>query len=96
MCVQEMNVPRNVPQCSVLDPTLWNIVYKNLLCTYFSPRFELIGFTVNLATVFLTKDHYILEYLLNSVLNNIHVWITSEGLAIASHKLGSMLQLTKN
>lgn len=64
-------------------------IRQHLLCTYFSPGFSpsLYGQPGD----WLTKDHYILEYLLNPVLDNVHVWITFGGVTIASHKFEFML-----
>ncbi|KAF0711018.1 Uncharacterized protein FWK35_00035282, partial [Aphis craccivora] len=75
-----------VPQGSVLGPTLWNIVYDDLLTMDVPPGIQMIGFADDLAVVGLARTGEQLEDLVNPVLDRIDGWMVGHGLQLAHQK----------
>lgn len=71
-----------VPQGSVLGPTLWNVVYDELLEMPTTPGTQLIGFADDLALVATARDPVTLETIVNRTLGDIDGWMTGKGLQI--------------
>jgi len=83
-----------VPQGSVLGPTLWNIVYDDLLTMEVPPGIQMIGFADDLAVVGLARTGEQLEDLVNPVLDCIDGWMGRHGLQLAHQKTEAVM-LTK-
>ena len=90
-----IQLTRGVPQGSVLGPTLWNVMYDQILRINTHPCASLIGFADDLA---LTVTHKNMESILevaNNTIADITAWVGSRDLALAPHKTEAVLLTTK-
>lgn len=81
-----VELSRGVPQRSVLGPTLWNVVYDQLLETPTGEGSQLLGFADDLTLIVTAKDLVTLENRTNTTLRTINEWMTRKGLEIAPQK----------
>lgn len=84
-----------VPQGSVLGPTLWNIVYDELLDMPTEPGTRLIGFADDLALVTTARDPENLENIMNRTIRDIDRWMTDKGLQIVPSKTKAIILTRK-
>lgn len=69
-----------VLQGSVISPTLWNVMYDELLKLPMPQGVEIIGFADNITITVIGHNKEIVEMLANSVLDRINTWMQSHGL----------------
>lgn len=84
-----------IPQGSILGPTLWNILYNDLLETEFTQGTKLIGFADDIAMVVVAKTEQELMNKANSSLIRVGKWLTAKGLQLAPQKTEAVLLTTK-
>lgn len=76
-----------VPQGSILGPTLWNIMYDDVLNTEFmDDGVELIAYADDLAILVTAKDQKSLEAKTNNSLEMINEWMIENHLELAPQK----------
>lgn len=91
----EVPVSSGVPQGSVLGPTLWNILYDDLLETEQSDDILLIGFADDVALLAIAKTEDTLMTKTNAALARIARWILRRQLQLAPEKTEAVLLTTK-
>lgn len=82
----EYTVSSGVPQGSVLGPTLWNIMYNEVLKLELPKGSELIGFADDVAVVVTAKFKDEVEFIATEAVSIIQRWMDSMGLELAAHK----------
>lgn len=92
--VREFEVNSGVPQGSVLGPTLWNVLYNDLLQQEYPEGVTLIGFADDIALVATDKNERILMNKINIGLLMVANWMRKNLLDLAPHKTEAVL-LTK-
>ncbi|KAL4154115.1 hypothetical protein QTP88_001948 [Uroleucon formosanum] len=82
----EVKLTCGVPQGSVLGPTLWNVLYDDLLRVPLPEGVEYLAFADDVALVATAKDAYELEEKLTVAAERVSSWLESTGLKLAVHK----------
>lgn len=93
--VKTVEINSGVPQGSVLGPTLWNILYDDLLETKMAEGTKLIGFADDLAMVVVAKTEEALMNTANTSLIRVLNWMKKNKLQLAPHKTEAILLTTK-
>lgn len=75
-----------VPQGSVLGPTLWNMFYDGILRLPVDKDVKLIAFADDVAIVATAHNAELIEQLVNPVLSDVADWMSTNGLALAPEK----------
>lgn len=75
-----------VPQGSVLGPTLWNILYDDLLNVRLPQSVTPIAFADDIALVSKARENYTIEKDLTESARRVCAWLEETGLQIAAHK----------
>lgn len=90
-----------VPQGSVLGPTLWNVMYDDLLQTEMPGNIQgvssstLIAFADDVAILATGRTTADLEEAMNSSLNVVAEWMTEMGLSLSVNKTEAIMLTTK-
>lgn len=88
-------VSAGVPQGSVLGPTLWNVMYDDLLrLELFGKRADIIGFADDVAFTLIGRDPQEISNLATRNLEMIERWMDGVGLKLAHQKTGYMIFCT--
>lgn len=82
----EVKLTSGVPQGSVLGPTLWNVLYDDLLRVPLPEGVEYLAFADDVALVATAKEPYELEGKLTTAAGKVSSWLESIGLKLAAHK----------
>jgi len=82
----ETKLSSGVPQGSVLGPTLWNVLYDDLLRVPLPEGVEYLAFADDVALVATAKEAYELEEKLTTAAGKVSSWLESIGLILAVHK----------
>lgn len=93
--VKEMSVNSGVPQGSVLGPTLWNILYDELLEIVQPENTKLIAFADDVAIVATAKNEQILTRKVNSSLSRVTRWMENRRLQTVPEKTEALIITTK-
>lgn len=82
----EQMLTSGVPQGSVLGPTLWNILYDNLLEKQLPEGVSFLVFADDVALVAIAKDSIALEHQLTEAGEIVRKWLHSVGMELAVQK----------
>lgn len=88
-------VNSGVPQGSVLGPTLWNILYDELLETELPDGATLFGFADDVALVVVAKHEETLMNITNTAIQRVVNWMNSRKLELAPEKTEAVLLTTR-
>jgi len=83
---KEIEVSCEIPQGSVLGPTLWNVLYDGLLRTRLPTGVKFLAFADDVALVAKVKDSIQLKQLLTISANRVKDWLSNSGLQLALQK----------
>lgn len=75
-----------VPQGSVLGPTLWNILYDEVLTINLPARINLVAYADDLAIVAHNRSVLELETAIRVTTDRITAWMNDKGLSLALQK----------
>lgn len=84
-----------VPQGSVLGPTLWNIVYDELLSTMLPKNVYMVGYADDVSLVLTSHSMQTLTENLTTSMTKISKWFRKEGLSLAEEKTEVVLLTSK-
>lgn len=88
---EKYTVTGGVPQGSVMGPTLWNVMYDEVLRLDLHKRAKTIGFADDLAIVVTAKRVEEITRICNHTIRLVRGWIRSTGLQLAEHKTEAIL-----
>lgn len=88
---RKWSVFAGVPQGSVLGPTLWNLVYDELLLTKLSRNVDIVGYADDVALVFVNDSLQKMREDIDTSMAKICKWFQKEGLSLASEKTEMVL-----
>ena len=80
-----------VPQGSVLGPTLWNVLYDEVLRLELSQNCTLTAYADDLALTITARTTAALERNANEAINKIDMWMNANHLALAKHKTEAIM-----
>lgn len=86
-----MKISCGVPQGSVLGPTLWNIMYDDLLRTRLQEGARYLAFADDIAIIARDRDTMQLQRILTSAVEDTTSWLQRAGLQLAAHKTEVMV-----
>lgn len=92
---KSLSINSGVPQGSVLGPTLWNILYDNLLEMEMPEGTTLIGFADDVALVVTGINENVLMNNANTGLQRVANWMARNQLELAAQKTEAVLLTTK-
>lgn len=90
----QLAVSSGVPQGSVIGPVLWNILYDGLLWVDLGPMASLVGFADDVALLIRGHTTELVESVGAEALQQVHRWMSTNGLELAPHKSEAVM-LTK-
>lgn len=90
-----VEISSGVPQGSVLGPTLWNILYDDLLKLEQPEGVTLIGFADDIAMTVVAETEHILMYKADTALQRVAEWLEARQLKLAPDKSEAVLLTTK-
>lgn len=82
----DRNMSAGVPQGSILGPTLWNILYDDVLRLEVQEGVTLIAYADDLAIISLARNEEEMEFKLNFTLEEINKWMKENKLHVAPDK----------
>lgn len=85
-CKTEMVLSCGVPQGSVLGPTLWNVLYDDLLSMPLPRGVEYLAFADDVALVATVEETYTLEKMLSTAAKQVVTKLADIGLELAAQK----------
>lgn len=88
---ETVKITSGVPQGSVLGPTLWNVLYDELLRIEFPGEVTLIGFADDIAMVVTAKNEETLMNTANAGLLRVARWMKSKKLHLAPQKTEAVI-----
>jgi hypothetical protein len=91
----EVRITCGVPQGSVLGPTLWNIVYDEVLHLEVPVGVRLIAFADDLAVVATERTEKGLENMVDQALEKVAVWMENTELRLATKKTEAVMMVGK-
>lgn len=89
--IERYRINSEVPQGSVLVPTLWNIIYDNVLAQIKQEGGTVIGYADDLAVVVVARSEAELENRMNSMLRRIAEFLDTKQLEVAPQKTEAMM-----
>jgi len=89
-----MQLTNGVPQGSILGPTLWNILYDDLLRVRLTVGTKYLAYADNVAIIVQAKDAIELKNILQIAAEKTMNWMQNTGLHLAFHKT-EMFVITK-
>ena len=90
-----IEISSGVPQGSVLGPTLWNVLYDDLLKMEQPEGVTLIGFADDIAMAVVAETEHILMYKADTALQRAAEWLEARKLKLAPDKSEAVLLTTK-
>ncbi|CAH2233980.1 jg20059 [Pararge aegeria aegeria] len=84
-------VSSGVPQGSILGPTLWNILYDEVLRLDLGSEVQLVGFADDLALIVTAQKEYVLMKKANIALGRISDWMKHKRLRLAPEKTEAIM-----
>lgn len=84
-------VTAGMPQGSVLDPLLWNVMYNAFLDLDLLGDAHMMGYADNAAIVLKANTAEVLEIIANDSLRRGSRWLENRGLEMTGHKTEALL-----
>ncbi|KAJ8910522.1 hypothetical protein NQ315_012819 [Exocentrus adspersus] len=87
----DMEISAGVPQGSILGPTLWNVLYNDLLEEVMPKGVHTIAYADDLALVVTAKDKSQLKWKADEALIQVNRWMEENELELAPHKTEAVI-----